>query len=150
MSAGTPGATLPLAREPAVRWDVLHQDRWGRILWVAFILIVVLKQFVNPSRPDILTTYHSAACRWLLSEELYDGTGGGFLYLPPFAAAYTLLSPLPFAWECALVRALNIGLFALGILRFAELVGRRARNVPVWLVSALSMTLIWTSAEAGR
>ena len=64
MSASRPSATL--AHEQPARWDVARSDRWGRILWVAFILIVVLKQFVNPSRPDILTTYHSASCRWVV------------------------------------------------------------------------------------
>ena len=150
MSAFTPVATLPLDRQPTFRRDAVPQDRWGRVLWVVFILVVVLKQFGNPSRVDILTTYHSASCRWLLSEGLYDGTGGGFIYLPQFAAAYTPFALLPFDLGCALVRALNIGIFAIGVWRFAQLAGRRSGNLPMWLVSVLSMALIWTSAEAGQ
>lgn len=140
-----------------------QRESWGWALWAVFALVVAANHFSEPPLPSsvfamgreswrasVFQMYRDAAQRWIAGQPLFNGTGGGAIYLPQ---AYLLFVPftfLPFQWGGALWRVLNIGLFAVGVWQFARLAGRDSSRQLFSLVSLPVVLLSWSAARYGQ
>ena len=163
MSAAAPVVEQLGTRTPWFRWEAWQHEGWGWTLWAVFALIVAVNRFSDPPLPasvfemgreswraSVFQMYRDAANRWIDGQPLFNGTGGGAIYLPQAYLLFTPFTLLPFPWGGAIWRILNIGLFAVGVWQFARLASRgTSRNLFV-LVSLPVILLSWSAARHGQ
>ena len=100
--------------------------RWKSLAWSILGLVfagMAIYLILNPTRTGVVPNYRFAATNWWISKSMYPGGTHGFLYLPQFAVLFTpfnLIQP-PVLGEI-LWRAMGFGLFALALLRLAQIV----------------------------
>ena len=102
------------------------RPRWKSLAWSILGLVfagMAIYLILNPTRTGVVPNYRFAATNWWISKAMYPGGTHGFLYLPQFAVLFTpfnLIQP-PVLGEI-LWRAMGFGLFALALLRLAQIV----------------------------
>jgi len=102
------------------------RPRWKSLAWSILGLVfagMAIYLILNPTRTGVVPNYRFAATNWWISKSMYPGGTHGFLYLPQFAVLFTpfnLIQP-PVLGEI-LWRAMGFGLFALALLRLAQIV----------------------------
>src|SRR6516165_8574277 len=104
---------------------VLDKPGWGWALWFSFAIVIVSARFSSSwTQGSLIGDYRDAAFRWIEGQPLFSGTGNVFVYLPHAAILFTPFTLLPFAWAGTMWRIINLGVFAVGVWRFARLAGR--------------------------
>jgi alpha-1,2-mannosyltransferase len=163
MSAAAQTRAQPQAWTSWLRREIWQRERWGWAVWAVFALIVAVNRFSEPPLPasvfemgreswhaSVFQMYRDAAERWLEGRPLFNGTGGGAIYLPQAYLLFVPFTVLPFQWGGALWRVVNIGLFAVGVWRFARLAGRDSSSPLFSLVSLPVVLLSWSAARYGQ
>jgi hypothetical protein len=118
--------------------------------WIAFCLLAALKTVLAVQDSPVNRSYSYGAKLWWMHEDLYDGAGTGFIYLPQSAVLQLPFIFLPgpahdYSW-----RIVTIGLFALGIWKLSRLGNRRAAVAIFPLVTLLTLPKTWTVAVNGQ
>ena len=92
------------------------------IVWAVFCLAASAFIVVDTGRSPVNTAYAKGAERWQGGDDLYDGGGTGFIYLPHSAILHVPLIQLPRPLKELAWRIVTIGLFSAGIFRLSRLV----------------------------
>src|SRR5262249_60653489 len=82
---------------------------------VALALGFAVLAFFNPSSHTVYPISAPAARRWWLGEDIYVRLVDYYRYSPLFAILLTPLASLPDCWGGSVWKALNIGVYALGL-----------------------------------
>lgn len=133
-----------------------HPERRGwndpRLAWLAWglLLLVLVALVLAGNRRTVTGNYREAALLWFRGEDIYTGTGTGFLYLPQAAILFA-----PFAWLPLMLgeiawRAVSVGSFAIGLRRYASLAGRESGAELFPLMTALSLPLAFSCFRNGQ
>lgn len=93
---------------------------WARLLWTGFILTAGVVIVFDTGRSPVNTSYRAGAERWLQGEDLYDGGGTGFIYLPQSAILHVPFALLPRPAREIAWRLVTIGLFAAGVFHLSR------------------------------
>jgi hypothetical protein len=112
--------------------------------------VVTAALVIAGSERSVVPNYRAAALVWLHGYALYSGEGAGFLYLPQAAILFTPFAVLPPVLGGLLWRAFTIGVFALGIYRFAQLANRDAECALFPLATLIALPLAWDCARNGQ
>jgi len=129
-------------------------DHWAWLLWAAFVALVVIVKFdVAPSPGNVFNIYRETGFRWREGLDLYPAELY-FNYFPSAALFFVPWTWLPFDVGGAIWRAVNIGVFALGLWHFTSVTelsrfGSRARSAFL-IASLFTIVLCWTAARYGQ
>jgi hypothetical protein len=85
------------------------------LAWVGLAVSFAVLAFFNPNSHTVYPIYAPAARRWWLGEDIYVRLVDYFRYSPLFAILLTPLASLPDCWGGSVWKALNIGVYALGL-----------------------------------
>lgn len=93
------------------------------LLWIPLILWYFISLFTTHSNTPyhmVDSIYYNAAASWMNGSPLYNGTGGGFVYLPSMAAFFAPLALIPIKYFVVLFRLLSIAVLATGLYAFSN------------------------------
>jgi len=120
-------------------------------IWLIFAIVVVTSRGAErPAPGNVFGVYRDAAMRWSHGEPLYDGTGGGFIYLPHAAVLFMPFTLLSWTGAAAAWRLVNVGVFAIGVWSLTGLVRRDQPRLSWLLVSVPVVLLSWSAARHGQ
>lgn len=120
------------------------------ILWCLFGAYFVFYAVMNPGKHTVTPAYWQASLNWINSQNLYAGSGVGFLYLPQSAIMQIPFAIMPFTIAEAVWRIVNISLYAFS----CYIVALLCRFMPVkksfLIISLFSLPLAIDSARNGQ
>ena len=109
------------------------------LAWVGLAVVFAVLAFFNPYAHSVYPIYAPAARRWWTGEDIYVFLIDYYRYSPLFAILLTPLASLPDCWGGSLWKALNIGVYALGLASACRhlLPARlsRGQRAAVWLLA---------------
>ena len=119
-------------------------------MWLLYLFAICVLITLGGDHRTVTTAYADAAMRWFHGENLYNGAGTNFIYFPQSAILY-----YPFTWFSTpigniLWRTFSIGIYALGIYRFAELTSNIKKRGFFPLITILSLPIAFLSARNGQ
>ncbi len=121
---------------------------WG--CWLA-LFIVTAAIIVHDSTRSTVPAYREGAVYWMTGRTIFADPGvGGFVYLPQAAVLFIPFALLPVVAGEVVWRFVNIGVFAFGIFRYADL-GRRGPAEDLFpLMTLVSLPMAWDCARNGQ
>jgi alpha-1,2-mannosyltransferase len=130
-----------------------NDERAVKAAWAGWVVLAVATAVIIAmgSGRTVVPAYREGAVYWLAGTKLYWHLGvGGFVYLPQAAVLFIPFALLPVMAGEMLWRFVIIGVFALGIFRFAGLA--RGRSEKEWfpLMTLVSLPLAWDCARNGQ
>lgn len=120
---------------------------WPGLATGAWLLVtagIFVHAFCNPFSHTVFNIYAPASLRWWQGEDIYVRLIDYFRYSPLFAILLTPFAALPDQVGCAVWKAFNIGVYAVGLRAAARhLVPRRLseREAAAFLLLALPLSL---------
>jgi hypothetical protein len=133
-----------------------YPARWKandpRVAWLAWglLLLVLAALVLAGNRRTVTGNYREAALLWFRGEDIYTGTGTGFLYLPQAAILFAPFAWLPLKLGEIAWRVVSVGSFAIGLRRYATLAGRESGAELFPLMTALSLPLAFSCFRNGQ
>jgi hypothetical protein len=118
-------------------------------VWLV-LLLVMSGLILAGNRRTVTGSYRDAALHWLRGRPIYNGKGGGFLYLPSAAVAYVPFAMLPTTLGEIAWRVLTIGSYAFAISRLAALLQRQTGRELFLVATLVTLPLCWSSARNGQ
>jgi hypothetical protein len=85
------------------------------LAWAALAVGFAVLAFFNPYSHTVYPIYVPASRRWWLGEDIYVRLVDYYRYSPLFAILLTPLASLPDSWGGSIWKALNIGVYAVGL-----------------------------------
>lgn len=101
--------------------NFFSQNFLSFILWLIYFFVIVFIICFSQHPRTVTPNYYHAALHWIAGENLYDGTGTGFIYLPQAAILYIPLALLPFKLSEILWRLIAFLLLILSSYHFFAL-----------------------------
>lgn len=115
------------------------------------VLVIILTQLKGGH--TVTPNYLHGANLWLQSKDLYDGTGGGFIYLPQAAILFlpfVYLAKFSFLASEIVWRLVSLSLLFWGVLKFTRLVNAPMIGKMFLVVTVVTLPLIFSSARNGQ
>ena len=128
-------------------WPPRPETGW--ILWAALFVYVSI-EILSGSEHSVVRSYRVAAQNWIAGERLYQDDGAGFIYLPHAAVAFVPFAVLPRVTGEICWRFVTIGVFVLGLWRFARLAAQEHGIDLFGLMSLISVPLAFSCARNGQ
>jgi alpha-1,2-mannosyltransferase len=130
-----------------------HDQRSVKAAWAGWAVLAVATAVIIAmgSGRTVVPAYREGAVFWMAGRKIYSHLGvGGFVYLPQAAVLFIPFALLPVMAGEVVWRLVNIGVFALGIFRFADLV--RGQSGREWfpLMTLVTLPLAWDCARNGQ
>jgi hypothetical protein len=147
---GPPAAavTLPLPTKTPLAW--WRRDRLlGWSLWVGLILVIAGLELAG-NRKSVTGAYAVGGRGWLHGEDMYSGTGGGFIYLPISGLLFVPMAAAPGPAVELVWRIFTVGSFAAALWFCGRLIERRV-GIPCFAaVSGMGVVLGFPAARNGQ
>ncbi len=121
--------------------------------WIGwFVLFLVTAAIItHDSTRSVVPAYREGAVYWMAGRTIFAHPGvGGFVYLPQAAILFIPVALLPVVVGEVVWRFVNIGVFALGIFRFADPLRPGPAQQPFPLMTLVSLPLAWDCARNGQ
>jgi alpha-1,2-mannosyltransferase len=129
---------------------IRHDRLIGCVLWLTLIAAIIVIEAAGNLK-SVTPAYTSGARNWLNGEDLYDGTGGGFIYLPLSALLYT---PMVFAGEGPTAeiiwRVATIGSFAAALFFCSRMIESQIQIPCFATMSGMGCILSFPAARNGQ
>jgi alpha-1,2-mannosyltransferase len=130
-----------------------YDERAVKAAWIGWAVLAMATAVIiaSGSGRTVVPAYREGAVYWMAGTKLYWHLGvGGFVYLPQAAVLFIPFALLPVKAGEVLWRFVIIGVFALGIFRFAELAQGRSAKGLFPLMTVVSLPLAWDCARNGQ
>jgi hypothetical protein len=123
------------------------RDAW--IIWAIFFFVIAVI-VVLQEHHTVTPVYREASSLWFAGEDLYDGSIGGFLYLPQASMLYAPFAWLPFRVGEVFWRAFTIGILAYAVWRIAHLTPEMGKSGFFLVMTLLVIPSAMSSARNGQ
>lgn len=134
------------ASTSSIRREFHERAAWA--IWALLLFVVCCYVVANPGKRSVTPAYRHGSEQWVSGKPLYNGTGGGFIYLPQSALIFAPFAMLPESLGEVLWRCLTISTFAVGTVKLVRLLNADDRY---WLLTTLvSVPLAFSGARNGQ
>jgi len=143
------GEILALRSQGAMRWWQRYDQLLGWTLWGLLIVVAAGLELAG-NQKSVTRAYAVGGHGWLHGEDMYNGAGSGFIYLPISGLLFVPMAAAPgpaveIAW-----RVFTIGSFALALWFSGRLIERRVGSPCFLAMSGMGVILAFPAARNGQ